>query len=295
MIRGTTAANSAHASMFVSIGKGLAFQRRKSTGAASVHTSGGTGTAPRWVRLQRAGNAITASVSSNGTTWSVVGTDTVTLPATALVGLAVMSRNTAALATGMFENVNVSTGEVTPNGWQNGDIGAVGVAGSLAASGGTFTVKGAGADVWGTADALHFVSRTLSGDGEIVARVAAISGTQAWVKAGVMMRMTRDAGSAHAFMLVSLGKGLAFQRRTVTGGQSTHTSGGSGTAPRWVKLVRRGQTITASVSTNGTSWTVVGTDNVSIAGAIEVGLAVSSHDAARLATGTFDNVTVTPY
>jgi regulation of enolase protein 1 (concanavalin A-like superfamily) len=59
-----------------------------------------------------------------------------------------------------------------------------------------------------------------------------------------------------------------------------------------VKLSRQSQTITASVSTDGATWTVVGHDTLSIAGSIEVGLAVTSHDTSTLATATFDNVRV---
>ena len=109
-----------------------------------------------------------------------------------------------------------------------------------------------------------------------------------------MMRQTLDAGSAQALMVVSAREGLRFQRRTVTGGTSLSTGGGAGTAPEWVKLTRAGQVITASVSSDGTTWRVVGSDTFSMVGAIHVGLAVSSHPVAALATGTFDNVMVGP-
>jgi regulation of enolase protein 1 (concanavalin A-like superfamily) len=279
----------------VSTGKGLAFQRRRTTGAESTHTWGGPGTAPRWVRLERAGSLITASVSDDGSTWAVVGSDTIALPATALVGLATTSRNLATPATGRFDHVAITAGRSLPSGWQSTDIGTVGRAGSGSATSGTFTVTGAGADVWGTADALQFTATALDGDGDIVARVAAVSGTQAWTKVGVMIRGTLDAGSAQAFMLVSIGKGLAFQRRTVTGAASLNTSGGAGVAPGWVRLSRRGQVITASVSADGAAWTEVGSDTFSMAGPAWAGLAVSSHDPAQLATGVFDNVSVTEY
>jgi hypothetical protein len=95
-------------------------------------------------------------------------------------------------------------------------------------------------------------------------------------------------------MLVSPGKGLAFQRRTATGGISTHTSGGSGTAPAWVKLERRGSTITAYRSADGIAWTLVGSDAMAMGFEVYVGLAVSSHVSGRLATATFDSVTVIP-
>jgi regulation of enolase protein 1 (concanavalin A-like superfamily) len=292
MIRASTARGAAQASMFVSRGKGLAFQRRTRDGGTSTHTAGDSSTAPRWVRLTRAGNTVTVSSSANGSAWTVHGSDTITLPATALVGLAITSHNAGAMASTVIDQVTVSAGSAVPSGWDSDDIGRTGVSGSTTSSGGTFTVKGGGADVWGTADALHFASRQLTGDGEIVARVAAISGSQPWTKVGVMIRQSLDAGAAQAFMLASTSKGFAFQRRTVTGGTSVNTAGGTGTAPRWVKLTRVGDLITASISTNGTTWTVVGKDSFSMSGPVYVGLAVSSHDASRLATGTFDNVTV---
>jgi phosphatidylserine/phosphatidylglycerophosphate/cardiolipin synthase-like enzyme/regulation of enolase protein 1 (concanavalin A-like superfamily) len=179
-----------------------------------------------------------------------------------------------------------------PSGWQSRDIGAVGVAGSASESGGSFTIRGAGADVWGTSDAFHFAYRSLSGDGTITARVASIAGSQAWTKVGVMIRASTSASAAHAFMLVSTGKGLAFQRRTAGGGLTTHTGGGTGTAPRWVRLTRAGSRITAYVSSSGTTWTAVGSDTFSLPSSVIVGLAVSSHTTLSLATAVFDNVSL---
>ena len=93
----------------------------------------------------------------------------------------------------------------------------------------TYTVKGAGADVWGTADAFDYVYRPMTGDGWIVARVASVQNTSSWSKAGVMIRESLDAGAAHAYMLVSFSKGLAFQRRAVAGGDSSeHVRPGGG-------------------------------------------------------------------
>jgi regulation of enolase protein 1 (concanavalin A-like superfamily)/pectate lyase len=291
MIRASDDPRSAHASMFVSVAKGLAFQRRATTGATSRNTAGAAAAAPEWVRLERVGNALTASTSADGRSWTEVGRDTITLPSDVLVGLAITSHDETTLATATFDNVSVGPRSL-PAGWSTSDIGSVGVAGSASASAGTFTVEGAGADVWGMADALHFTSTTLSGDGDVVARVASVSGAEAWTKVGVMMRTTADPGAPQAFMLISVGKGAAFQRRTVAGGTSASTSGGAATAPRWVKLSRRGTTITGSVSFDGQTWTLVGTDTFSIGDSLLVGLAVSSHDPGTLATGTFDNVAI---
>jgi hypothetical protein len=179
-----------------------------------------------------------------------------------------------------------------PDGWSHQDIGAVGVAGSAGYDSATttFTVKGAGADVWGTADALDYVYRPVTGDGWIAARVTSVQNTNAWTKAGVMIRETVNPGAAQAFMLVSSGKGLAFQRRTATGGVSTSTAGVLAAAPYWVKIERIGNTINAYSSPDGTTWTLVGTDTVTMGSTILVGVGVSSHTTSTAATAKFDNL-----
>jgi hypothetical protein len=182
--------------------------------------------------------------------------------------------------------------QALPTGWSSGDVGSVGAAGS--ATGTTsITVPGAGADIWGSADAFRFAYLSLSGDGSIVARVASIQRIHDWTKAGVMMRASLAAGSPHAGMFASPGKGLAFQRRVSSGGLSSHTSGGTGTTPVFVRLTRAGNLFTAAVSANGSTWTTVGTETIVMPETIYIGLAVSSHVYGRLATAVFDEVTLT--
>jgi regulation of enolase protein 1 (concanavalin A-like superfamily) len=191
-----------------------------------------------------------------------------------------------------FTSARSQVSTALPDPWRSQDIGVVGQSGSASQSGGVFTVSGGGADVWGTADAFHFVYRPLVGDGTIVAEVASIVGSRAWTKMGVMIRASANPNAAHAFMLVSSGKGLAFQRRRANGAISTHTAGGPGTAPRWVKLTRAGATITAYASIDGQAWTRIGSDTFSMPATVLVGLAASSHDTTRLATAMFDHVSV---
>src|SRR5882672_1872766 len=80
-----------------------------------------------------------------------------------------------------------SAGSVT---WQSQDIGSVGFAGSTTALGSGFQVSASGDDIWNSADAFRFVYRPLSGDGEITAEVDSLNPTDAWAKAGVMIRET---------------------------------------------------------------------------------------------------------
>ena len=116
--------------------------------------------------------------------------------------------------------------------------------GSASYTNGTYTVSGAGEDVWGTADAFNYAYQTLSGDGQIVARVVTVANVASWTKAGVMIRGGDGANAAFAFMIVSAGKGAVFQYRTATGAAAAGTPA-PGAAPLWLKLVRKGITITA--------------------------------------------------
>jgi hypothetical protein len=186
-----------------------------------------------------------------------------------------------------------ASAQTLPSGWSTADVGAVGASGSGSGSGGAFTVAGAGADIWGSADAFRFVYQPMTGDGSIVTRVSTLEYVADWTKAGVMMRDTLAPGSAQATMLVSANKGLAFQRRRTLNGTSVNTSGGGGTAPRYVKLTRAGNTFSAFTSIDGIAWTAVGSDTISMAQTIYVGLAVSSHVSGTLATATFSSTTVT--
>lgn len=180
-----------------------------------------------------------------------------------------------------------------PSPWEHQDVGNMAFAGDANYSIGAFTVDASGADIWNAADGFHFVHRPLNGDGIIVARVDAVENTNPWAKAGVMIRESLTAGSTHAFMAITPGNGAAFQRRTATGGASTHTAGTSVTAPYWVRLVRSGNTFTGYQSVDGQSWSLVGSESISMSAVVNVGLAVTSHDNSQLCTATFSQVLLT--
>jgi regulation of enolase protein 1 (concanavalin A-like superfamily) len=178
-----------------------------------------------------------------------------------------------------------------PAPWQNADVGSPGQAGTASEAGGTFTIEGGGADIWGTYDSFHYVYQSLSGDGEITARVTSVENTDAWAKAGVMIRESLTGGSRHAMTVVTAGNNVAFQRRTATDGSSSHTAA-SGSAPYWVRLVRSGDTFTASSSSDGSGWTEIGSETISMAGSVYIGLCVTAHNDGTLCTAEFTNVDV---
>jgi len=122
-------------------------------------------------------------------TWLQVGAVTVGLGATAYVGLAVTSHNTTAAATATFDHVSIAGNSgALPAPWTDQDIGDTGQAGNATYSAGVFTVNGSGANIWYTADSFNYLARPVSGDIEIVDRVAALANTNLHAKAGLMFR-----------------------------------------------------------------------------------------------------------
>jgi regulation of enolase protein 1 (concanavalin A-like superfamily) len=290
MIRQTVDAASVHASMFVTPGNGLSFQRRTASGGTTTATTV-SGAAPRWVRLTRSGQLFTASVSLDGTLWTNVGQATIAVSGTVWAGLAVSSHTTAQTATAKLDHVAVTAAPSLGTGWQNADVGAVAIKGSASLSGATLSLSGAGADIWGTADAYQMAYKTLSGDGQLVARVTTIDNTHRWAKAGVMVRANLTAGAPYAMMLVSAGAGSSFQWRSASGGSSSSVSGGTAVvAPEWVKIVRAGNVLTGYQSADGVSWTSIGSTTVSMGPSAYIGLAITSHDNTKLAKATFESV-----
>ncbi|HEY7289311.1 MAG TPA: FG-GAP-like repeat-containing protein [Vicinamibacterales bacterium] len=176
------------------------------------------------------------------------------------------------------------------------DVGQVAAAGSdtFDPSTGTYTVRGSGRDIWDNADEFRYVWTLGQGDFQITARVDSVQNVNVWTKAGVMIRENLNAGSRHASLLATPGRGVSFQRRTVENGASTLTAGPATTAPVWLKLDRSGDVITAFYrKTTTDAWTLIDRQTLSsLRSEVLVGLAVTSHADGMLATGTFSNVTI---
>jgi hypothetical protein len=190
---------------------------------------------------------------------------------------------------------------LTVSGAQNLRVYYRGVTPSFAANAsGTILMNGIGADIWGTSDQFRFAYKTLTGNGSIVARVHSVYESNAWAKAGVMIRQNTDPGSPHAFMAMtppSAANGASFQRRLAAAGDSTNTDATAEmgiTKPYWVKVDRTGDKFSAFVSPDGAAWTQLGEpQTITMTGSVLIGLAVCSHDAAIVTGAEFSDVKTT--
>jgi hypothetical protein len=180
--------------------------------------------------------------------------------------------------------------------WFRGRPGSVGS--FIEDPAGTYTMTGSGADIWMVnnveADEFHFAYKMLNGAGSIAAKVVSMDNTNDWAKAGVMIRESLDPASAHAMMVVTPANGVSFQRRPgmATTSVSDNSTTGTEVAPHWVKIERAiSGSFTAYHSTNGTTWQPLGiAANIQMSANVYIGLALTSHDAARTCQAVFSNV-----
>ena len=188
-----------------------------------------------------------------------------------------------------------ASAQTLPTPWVNGDVGSPALNGSATSpSVGSFTVSGAGRDIWDNADQFHFVYQPVQGDVQIVARVANAQATDPWSKAGIMIRQSLTAGSPHVSMFGTASNPWLFLWRSVADGISFSTKGQNGPPPGWLKLTRVGNVISGYYSPDGTTWTLLDSESIAMGTTVYVGLAVSSHNLSARATDSFTNVAVGP-
>ncbi|HEX7260464.1 MAG TPA: hypothetical protein VF258_01500, partial [Luteolibacter sp.] len=293
MIRDGSGSGAVNALVAITPGNGFTFQSRATANGSSALTPGpALNTAPNnWVRLTRSGTLITAYASADGSNWNQIGTTTVTMGNSVSVGLAVTSHNNTVLGRATFDQVSVTP---FPLPWQTLDIGATGLQGSAEYFGNAFTVKGAGT-LAATSDNFRFVYQTLSGDGEMTARIKVPQNTGTGARFGVMIRDSLATNSAYAFMGIDGANSFNWQRRNSTGGSDYTYAGGSGTAPNlWVRVVRAGNMLRGYKSADGINWTIVNSKSISMGTNIYIGLVDASGSTTTLNTAVIDNVAVTP-
>ncbi|MEJ2703456.1 MAG: hypothetical protein P8Z79_13535 [Sedimentisphaerales bacterium] len=167
---------------------------------------------------------------------------------------------------------------------------------------GTYTITAEGADIWNAADEFHYAFKTLSGAGTIDAQVLSVQNTDAWTKAGVMIRETLEPGSNFAAVYITPGNGCRFQARATTDGAATSdTSVATAeqmaiTAPYWIRLERSiGGAFRGYYSSDGVDWQSMSWNpqTIIMASDVYIGLALTSHSAGNVCEATFTNVSTT--
>lgn len=159
-------------------------------------------------------------------------------------------------------------------------------------------------------DDFHFVHQPMTGDGSVTVEVTSQTGVdqsgnpvdpEPWAKAGVMIKRSTEAGSDYAAAVATPEHGIRLQSNF-----TTDIAGSESAAPRWLRLVREGSTITGLESGDGRTWDEIGSVTLnSLPETVEAGFFVASPPevvverrsgstsvgmSSTLGTATFDNV-----
>ncbi|MFJ2738698.1 ABC transporter permease subunit [Streptomyces sp. NPDC087440] len=152
-------------------------------------------------------------------------------------------------------------------------------------------------------DSFSFLHQPLKGDGTLTVPVTSLTGRIAttptadrpglapWAKAGIIVKDSLTPGSSYAAVMVTGEHGVRMQddfTHDTAGPQGTSAASpaSAGGAPRWLRLKRAGDTVTGYRSTDGRTWSEVGTARLSgLAETAQVGLFVTSPSATE-GTGT---------
>ena len=108
MIRDTLSAGAENALLYVTPTNGISFQSRTSTGGVTSANGSAVASVPCWLKLARSGSSVTAYWSSNGTSWNLINSQTISMSNNAFIGLAVGSKDNILLNTATFDNVTVT-------------------------------------------------------------------------------------------------------------------------------------------------------------------------------------------
>ncbi len=175
--------------------------------------------------------------------------------------------------------------------WRSVNLGAQTQSGSTMQQGETLIVQGAGTAMWDGHDRCRFVWTKASGDYAFSAQAKAVADTHPLAVTGLLVK-GEDPAAGPGLLFGFLGTGELFlQKREAPGRVAlVKRSELPFRLPCHLRIVRCGDMFEALVSFDGRSWGSFAACELRLPAAMTVGFAVSSQDAAVLATGAFAEI-----
>ncbi|HEY1895334.1 MAG TPA: hypothetical protein VGG62_03635 [Terracidiphilus sp.] len=179
------------------------------------------------------------------------------------------------------------------------DVGNVTPAGKLAYDPASriYTIDSAGANLWSTVDAFHFVWKKTSGDLSLTADIEfpqTPSGASPHRKALLMFRQTLDPDSLYADAAVHGNGETALQYRRTRGDTTQGIEFNIG-APKTIRLEKRGDTLTLFISMHGEPLHQAGASiKLHLDEPFYAGIGVCAHNKDAVERATFANLDLKP-
>lgn len=198
-------------------------------------------------------------------------------------------------------------------GFASRDIGSPDIAGSSRQVESGWDITAGGIDIWETTDQFHFVFKVMEGDFDVAVRVARFTPAHLYSKAGLMIRETLEATSAHLMLVLfpdnqprnnNLGA-YEMQFRSTDGGdcKAIYPAVLPPLPPEfpvayphaWLRVVRRSNLFAAYGSSDGILWRLYSKHDLSLSTSVLVGPALTSHNSNQEASAQFRDYTELTY
>jgi chitodextrinase len=175
------------------------------------------------------------------------------------------------------------------------DVGAPAIVGqtSVVTAGSAYDVTAAGRDIYAKSDQFHFAFSVQTGDFDLRVRVASLTNTNEWSKAGLMARESMAANSRQVSVFATPAAGYEFQHRATAGTFVTKVDSVAQVSypNTWVRLRRAGNEFTSYTSPDGANWTSLGATTLALPGTLFLGMATTSHDVAQTVVAQYRDLT----
>lgn len=161
--------------------------------------------------------------------------------------------------------------------------------GSQFYTGDGWDISGGGSGLGGSADQYQFSYVPRTGDFDVKVRLDALTLSDAWSEAGLLIRETLDPDSRMAGVMATPSiSGCFFRSRSTANGAATTTGAFPANYPHtWLRLRRAANTFTGFAGVDGQNWTPLGSVNLTLPATVYFGFAVSSHHSSQLSTAAF--------
>ena len=279
-------------------GTGLQMRTRSTVSTNDVVTATVAGiTPPVWLKLER--NATTGDivgsyapdVSGTPGTWTTVGTASAlyTTPRASL-GLTTTSNSTTTTATGVFDNVTLTPAVSGPALIAEENSTTPNLPGTFSESSGTYTIAGSPTGV--------FYGWQFYGDLMVTAKHATATSGAGSATSGIVIREAEDGGARVQMGRIPTSSYNGYFWTSIAGGGNAGVPSFTA-ATRWVRLIRKGNTITAfhAADSGGApgTWAQLGqSQTVIMPVPVLVGFSVNNASGVGYNTVTFSNLSIVP-
>jgi hypothetical protein len=147
--------------------------------------------------------------------------------------------------------------------WTNATVGKVKIESSATMVGDTFVLKGAGKNIYDTADSFFFVFQSISNSADFSSQILKITSGLLTTRCGIMMRESEKADAPFVFIGVS-STNVFFVYRASAGETCKQTRQTASTPSLFLKLTRRDNSFVGSYSIDNQQWTSVATNSIAM-------------------------------